>query len=885
MQSEAKSMSTSQDSIQDFSPSQLRQKEKEIEQRKRFLNGRKKKATDALLAGRGSQTDGGRGVRYHLVPCVASWLEDHDNYLASKPNYAGFGVIQYRRLKTWIDSETIAHIGVTVVLDSLGRGSSLRCKIVDVQKKIGEYLEHQAFIGMMEEVDPRYHQRLTKVYLDDPVRRYDKKVYGMRRALEKHDKMQWEWLTEHDHVVVGSLILRAIMSVEINQENGEGFFEKIDPQWNDKRLQRKRSKQHRNPHYLGFSKTGLYYRDKIQEACDHGIWKPMPMVCEPLPWGINEAGEVTRGGYILPVPGEAGEFVHGTQPGEGSVPSQMVCDAVNRLQNTAYRINTYILDLQKELSKKTVEIGNWSSYERLSYEDEFKPIYDSNWLDSLDKSDPEYKEAMRNLTDFYHNQKIEEKRSSTPRRTIQLAEEFRDEPAIWTPWFLCSRGRVYPVTEGLSPQGPDAQKALLRSSKGVPINEDTERDLLISIATAGAFDKVDKKDFFVRFDWAYSFVRTEKCKAMVDDPISHTYWHDADEPWQFLSYCKEWYDIFHYKTKDYCDVFAFRDATNSGLQILAGLMRDRKSAHYTNVTITQEPEDAYRLVAESAKTLMRDSSWMSEQFALREKKRVAGNKNREDDRQAEPRGNTFEFDIDCLNRNHTKTQVMTTLYNSAMLTRRENILEALKKKDEIVLHPGDRSIVVKACVEAMAEEFNLALELNTWFQKVAKAALQAGADNLHWITPSGMYVVNCYREPLFSQVKTYCAGGGHYSRLQRDDNGKSYLQTGWGEVKMSKILSSTSANYIHSLDSSIIHLGVLALPVGIPFFAVHDCLAAVPGTLSQVVPVFRRAYYNVVTSKPLMGLLEENGLDEVLAPPEQGDAPIEECLESPYMFS
>lgn len=879
-----KHMNPSQDLTQDLSPKQQRQKEKEIEQRKRFLEGRQRKTDVAHVRGRGSQTDGGRGVRYHLVPCVAEWLESHDEYLASKPNRAGVGVVQYRRIKTWVDAETIAHIGVSVALDCLGRGSSLRCKIVEVQKRIGEQLEHQAFISYMETLDPRYHKKLTELYLNDPVRRYDKKVYAMKRALEKHEQMDWEWMEDRDLVIVGSLVLRAVMSVEINQETGEGFFEKVEPLWNDTKLQGKRDKKHRNPHYLGFSKTGLYYRDKIQEACDLGVWKPMPMVCEPLPWGVTDDGEIVRGGYILPVPGVAGELIHGTQPGVSSTPSKMVCDAVNRLQNTGYRINTYILDLMKELSKKSNEIGSWLSYEKLSYDDEHKPFYDSDWLDSLDKESKEYKEAMANLTSFYHNQKIEEKKAGTPRRTVLIAEEFRDEPELFTPWFLCSRGRAYPVVEGLSPQGPDWQKALLRSSKGIPVNEDTERDLLISIATAGAFDKVDKKDFFTRFDWAYSFVRSEECKAMVEDPITWKKWHDADEPWQFLSFCKEWYDIFYYKTKDYCDVFVFRDATNSGLQILAGLMADSKSAYYTNVVVTEYPMDAYGLVAESAQKLLRSEEWMKLQFEKREEKRVRDNKRRDADKQVEPRGDKFEFEIDRLNRNHTKTQVMTTLYNSAMLTRRENILEALKKKDEIVLHPGDRGIVVKACVEAMANEFALALELNSWFQKVAKAALAKGSDNLHWITPSGMSVVNCYREALFSQVKTYAAGGGHYAKLQRDDNGRAYLQTGWGDVKHSKILSSTSANYIHSLDSAIVHLGVLDLPEGIPFFSVHDCLAAVPGTLSTVVPIFRKAFHNVVTSNPLVGLLEENGLEDELTPPERGDEDIGQCLESPYMF-
>jgi DNA-directed RNA polymerase len=424
------------------------------------------------------------------------------------------------------------------------------------------------------------------------------------------------------------------------------------------------------------------------------------------------------------------------------------------------------------------------------------------------------------------------------------------------------------------------------------VNEDTRKDLLISIATAcGEPDEegigLDKKDYWTRLQWADEFLQTPYARAMVDYPMDYLYWTEDKiaEPFQFLAFCKEFFDIFVDEVKDTCDVFVFRDATTSGLQILAGLMRDEKSALYTNVIHTDEPMDAYRLVADKAKELMRDPTYMNEQFARRGDLETKKNAQRDADNQLECRGSLFEFDIDVLNRAHTKTQVMTTLYNSSPLTRRDNILSALKKKNQIELHPGDKGIVVSSCIQAMAQEFEKALELNKWFQDVARAAMDAGKEHLKWITPSGMFVVNEYREPLFTQVTTHAAGGGHYSRLMRDDNNKVFLQSGWGDVKKSKVLSSTSANYIHSLDASIIVLGVLEVSEDLPVFTVHDCIACVPGTLSEVIPVFRKAFHNVVTSNPLMGLLEENELDDIITIPEQGDADISQCLDSPYMFS
>jgi DNA-directed RNA polymerase len=114
--------------------------------------------------------------------------------------------------------------------------------------------------------------------------------------------------------------------------------------------------------------------------------------------------------------------------------------------------------------------------------------------------------------------------------------------------------------------------------------------------------------------------------------------------------------------------------------------------------------------------------------------------------------------------------------------------------------------------------------------------------------------------------------------------GRVYLRNGYGGVKKSKILSSTSANYIHSLDAAIIQLGIQCVPDEVPVYAVHDCIAAVAGTVSGVIPEFRKAFHNIVTSNPLYGLLEENDLIGELEPPEVGDADISQCLESPYMF-
>ena len=91
------------------------------------------------------------------------------------------------KIAKWIDDFTMAHIGLTVTLDKLGRGQSFKTPINSVYMDIGRQLEDQAFMAYMEQASPKYFEYLQKTYLHDPVRRYDKKVYAMKHALNQSD--------------------------------------------------------------------------------------------------------------------------------------------------------------------------------------------------------------------------------------------------------------------------------------------------------------------------------------------------------------------------------------------------------------------------------------------------------------------------------------------------------------------------------------------------------------------------------------------------------------------------------------------------------------------------------------------------------------------------
>lgn len=856
---------------------QLRQLKKEKEQRDAFLGKRAAKTEQSQVGGRGSQTEGARGVRSLLVPFVADWLDRHFDEL-EKRGRMGIAAKELFRLKVWIDTATMAHIGVSVVLDKMGRGHTIATKISSLKKVIGEQIEHQAMIAYMEDCDPDYFQKLQKYYLHDPVRRYDKKIKAMRHAHNRHEDMDWKQLTDEEQIRVGAIVLKAIMSVQIDPDTREGFFQRVQPLWNDPNKPPKASKKHQEPYYLGFTKVGLKYRDKLQDASDKDSMLPLPMVCPPMEWTPG-----VRGGYLSHVSSKIEAMVHNNS---GSEPSSIVFDALNRLQRVPFRVNTYILQIQQELLKKTWEVGSFRSFEKDSWNDEFFPVVDSDWIDTLDTESDEYKAEMLKLSKAYHDQKIDEGKAEPPRRVVHMAEQFKDE-VFYYPWFLDQRGRLYPTVTGLSPQGADYGKALIKSATGAPLTEDTRRDLLISMATAGAFEGVDKLDFFERMVWAEKFVQTDRFKGMVEDPMADRLWMDADEPFSFLALCEEFKAVFIDETRSRVYVFFGRDQTCSGVQILSAIIKDPKAAYYTNVLVTEEPKDLYLEVAHEARNLIRDKEWLQLQMDRREKSRLKLNAKRKPDRQI-PEKWTVDVDPSVHDRKVNKTQAMTCGYGATARTRYQAMKKALLKKQKANEIPNidasDINIVCRAGFEGMSIAFPAYMELNKWFKKLAAAVLKTGKETITWTTPSGMEVTQEYREPEFKQINTYAAGGGHYAELRINEGEAVYVETGYGDPKLSKNSSAIAANWTHSLDGSIMQLGLTDVDPSIDVVTVHDCVYTLSGYFADTIPHFRNAMFNVVTSPVLENLLEENGVADTMSMPPIGELDVAQIKESPYLF-
>ena len=823
-----------------------------------------------------------RMMRATVVPSISQWLEKRVAVCMSKPGKNHADVVIVNRMKSWLKYSMMAHIGLSIVLDSLGRNGTLKKRTFNVQMDIGKCIEHQAFLEYMSVVDPSYFKRLKGWYLDDPNRTYDRKITAMRLAHNKHETMEWKDLTDEQQVRLGAFVLQGVMSLK-EQSNRYYIFETIKD-WNSD----KRGKKKHRVNYLGLSKHGFIWRATLQKMIDDEAFNAWPMLCPPREW-TNE----TPGGYLTCPAKKYRSLVHN---GKGTVLGQTHLDVLNTLQRVPHRVNRYIYDLQRSLIGRYWEIGSFITYEKDTYEEENMPIRDSEYIASLDKKSPEYKKLMRVFTDAYDKQKLKEKQAGCPRRTLAVAERFVDEEQFWLTWFVDWRGRMYAQCDTLNVQGADYQKALIHAAYGDEVTDDNRdevyHNLCINLAINAEWQTPDGKSNKLPYDdrvrVAHEWLQKQDIAAIVEDPLSHPEWMKFEEPWQGLATIEEIYALFYANSRTRTRLYCARDMTCSGVQIMAALIRDLKAGIATNLMAMPDGKmrDAYDAVAVEARTLLTDDTWMSEKFAKREENRVNRNK-KNPGNEWQSRGNIFDFDINLVDRKICKLATMIAGYGGTFLSRSEGVYEALKEA-EIETHVADRAILAKAVIEGMDIAFPKIKELNDWWVQVIGCAVEKlpdGEHSLTWVTPQGGTTVHQqYRENLTDMVHTHAASGGHYARISTDAMGTATLTYGYGETLARKHQTGGPANMVHSLDADILVGAVNNIPKEWPQYYIHDCALATAVHIEDVVRELRHSFYRTCSYDFLQHIVDRWDVAD-MGIPEKGELDLTECINAPYMFT
>merc|ERR1712072_1105852 len=261
---------------------------------------------------------------------------------------------------------------------------------------------------------------------------------------------------------------------------------------------------------------------------------------------------------------------------------------LNKIQKVAYTLNDFTITVAKTLQIKGVAIGKFLPI--IHYDLPPKPVDIA--------TNKEARLAYRRAAaEVMNKQAAEFKKSCRTRMTMEAVDRFNKYERFYIPWSFDYRGRAYPIPAFLTPQDTDFGKSLIRSADESYITESGKKWLAFQVATTYGLDKETMSE---RLDWVINNIPL--ITRVATDPIDNIGdWEGADEPWQFMSACEEYYAVVITEERKTTGLFVATDATCSGLQILAGLARDKKTAQLVNVLPSERPQDAYKVVADVAK--------------------------------------------------------------------------------------------------------------------------------------------------------------------------------------------------------------------------------------------------------------------------------------------
>ena len=301
-----------------------------------------------------------------------------------------------------------------------------------------------------------------------------------------------------------------------------------------------------------------------------------------------------------------------------------------------------------------------------------------------------------------------------------------------------------------------------------------------------------------------------------------------------MAACEEYYHCLIACDRHWTRLPIATDATCSGLQILAGLAKDKSTASLVNVLPGERPQDAYKVIADEAKP------------------------------------NCPESIQPHMDRKVTKRTVMTVPYNAKPFSNRGYIRDALKEKD-IEIDKDSLSLTVKAVRNAMDVVVPGPMAVMKWIESEVAQAIKSGREYLEWVTPSGFVVHQKLNKKLVEILELKLLGRCKLTVATEDSD----------EVDLSHHKNATAPNLIHSLDASLLHLSAIRFDA--PLAVIHDsvlCRACDMDTLSRIV---RETYMHLFAEHEyLTDWAAQIGAQS--EPPIIGDLEPSSVIDSTYFF-
>lgn len=755
-----------------------------------------------------------------------------------------------------VDPSVAAYIALRAVVDGISSPRDLTAVARDAGHRLEDQQKLAQFNAQYPELFKLTTSRLDRQAVFDRNRRR-----VVMKLMANRTGMDWQAWNEKLHVQVGLFLIECI-------KEASGLIETpLD-------ASTVRGRHRNRLLIIPAADTSEFL---LREADRLSLLSPQyqPMIVRPKRWTNPHNGGYWSGFLLLPLIKQARGKVMDELANRDS---REIYSAVNRMQETPWRVNARVLEVLDYAIEKGMGIAGLPPMS--DAEVPAKPVDIATNVEAR----REWKKKASSV--HSSNQKIKSKRVQVI-RTAEIARRFQKYEAIYFPHQLDFRGRAYAVPMFLNPQSADYSKALLTFAEGKPINDGVAAGWL-AIHGANSFG-VDKVTFEARIDWVTA--NEDAILATAADPWSNeAFWTAADKPWQFLAFCFEW-AAFQAEGYGYVSSLPVAlDGSCNGLQHYSAALRDEIGACATNLCPATTPHDIYAEVAREAQSTVAplvvagsdpgSSAWFAAKW--------------------------IEFGID---RKVAKRSVMTLPYGSTIFSTREFIELAINDKlahgaanpfaYRKMVEKGDGSIdyadttgIFDASLflqghmwNAIGRVVHSAVEAMGWLRSAAKLAAEEGLPAI-WSLPDGFMVYQGYPETKSRQIKTIFEGRILKPSLSHEIAGK---------LDSRRMTNGIAPNFVHSLDAYALRAYVnLAADNGIRSFGtVHDSFSTVAADVELMSACIRESFATMYEENDVLrqfyeaikAMLSDKRRLKLKPPPAAGEFDISQVRQSDFFFA
>lgn len=715
------------------------------------------------------------------------------------------------------DYMKIAYLGLKSVL----KGIQIREKstVLKVALDIASRVEVDLKCRMFEAAHPAYYDTVRKSFAEQNVTDYVHKHKVMMKKFSDFDIEWYDW-SPSEKVQIGTRILRAILNtfgdvifMYRHYDKGKTIY-KLDTtvQFDEWAAEFEKERGLLNPTYL-------------------------PLKVPARAWeGITDGGYHTpalKMKFVKTKGKDHNAFVEAHPPAAHM-------RAVNKLQRTAWQVNDEVLRVQEEIYRKGLSIGMPSSVRIVPppFPDHLKDVEKENLTQPQKEEIRDWKILAKRC---YGREQQRKGQVLAFMQGHKLAKELREWDKLYFVYTCDFRGRIYCATSGLSPQGADPTKGLLRFGQGVVLGKSGVKWLAIQGANTYGEDKLSYED---RVAWINS--QKDNIKRVVEDPISNReFWGNADKPYQFLAFCFEWVrcdygNDIHAESK----LPVGLDGSCNGLQHFSAILRDEVGAAATNLSPCAKPEDIYQQVAD-----------------------VTIGKLKEMDNPMAKKWLKVGITRKC-----AKRPVMTLPYGATQQSARTYIMEYVM--DNWAKFELDESLqweyakfLTPILWSSISDVVIAAREGMDWLQK------NVGKDYAKWLTPIGFPVYQFYKTVPQTRVKTMLDGCIQLRLRDMDDT---------GEATATRQRNGIAPNFIHSVDSTHMVMTINGTDLG-SYAMIHDDYGTHAGNTEKLFVAIRKAFLKLYRNHDLLEeWAEQMGIEAPI--PNKGKYNITDILEADYFF-